>query len=36
MTAPLGTIMILQGDTPPDDNYVKTPKLEDKKKREEN
>ena len=28
--------MILQGDTLPDDSYVKTLKLEEKTKREEN
>ena len=36
ITATLVTIMILQGDTLPDDNYVKTLKLEEKTKREEN
>ena len=35
ITAPLVTIMILQGDTLPDDSYVKTLKLEEKTKREE-
>ena len=35
VTAPLVTIMILQGDTLPDDSYVKTLKLEEKTKREE-
>ena len=35
ITAPLVTIMILQGDTLPDDIYVKTLKLEEKMKREE-
>ena len=35
ITAPLVTIMILQGDTLPDDSYVKTLKLEGKTKREE-
>ena len=35
ITAPLVTIMILQGDTLPDDNYVKPLKLEEKTKREE-
>ena len=35
ITAPLVTIMILQGDTLPDDSYVKTLKLEEKAKREE-
>ena len=34
-TALLLTIMILQGDTLPDDSYVKTLKLEEKAKREE-
>ena len=34
ITAPLATIMILQGDTLPDDSYVKTLKLEEKTKRE--
>ena len=36
ITATLVTIMILQGDTLPDDSYVKTLKLEEKTKREEN
>ena len=35
ITAPLVTIMILQGDTLPDDSYVKTLKLEEKTKCEE-
>ena len=35
ITAPLVTIMILQGDTLPDDSYVKTLKLKEKTKREE-
>ena len=35
ITDPLVTIMILQGDTLPDDSYVKTLKLEEKTKREE-
>ena len=33
ITDPLVTIMILQEDTPPDNNYVKTLKLEEKRKR---
>ena len=32
ITAPLVTIMILQGDTLPDDSYVKTLKLEEKRR----
>ena len=35
ITAPLVTIMILQGDTLPDDSYAKTLKLEEKTKLEE-
>ena len=35
ITAPLVTIMILQGDTLPDDSYVKTLKLEEKEARRE-
>ena len=35
ITAPLVTIMILQGDTLPDDSYAKTLKLKEKTKREE-
>ena len=35
ITAPLVTIMILQGDTLPDDIYLTTLKLEEKTKREE-
>ena len=35
ITAPLVTIMILQGDTLHDDSYVKTLKTEEKTKREE-
>ena len=35
ITAPLVTIMILQGDTLPDNSYAKTLKLEEKTKREE-
>ena len=35
ITAPLVTNMILQGDTLPDDSFVKTLKLEEKTKREE-
>ena len=35
ITAPLVTIMILQGDTLPDDTSVTTLKLEEKTKREE-
>ena len=31
ITAPFVTIMILQGDTQPDDNYVKALKLEEKR-----
>ena len=34
ITAPLVTIVILQGDTLTDDSYVKTLKLEEKMKRE--
>ena len=33
ITAPLATIMILQGDALPDDSYVKTLRLEEKTKR---
>ena len=35
ITAPLVTLMILQGDALPDDSYVKILKLEEKTKREE-
>ena len=35
VTAPLVTIMLLQGDTLPDDSYVKILKLEEKTKRKE-
>ena len=35
IAAPLVTIMILEGDTLPDDGYVKKLKLEEKTKREE-
>ena len=35
ITASLVTIMLLQGDTLPDDSYVKTLKLEEKTKRKE-